>query len=148
MSAFHSIYLLPFESALSDEVRNQIVMVFYNLLLESAVSLLPHLLYGVRLCITTGCVCVCVSGGVLGFWPQRYRPFFKGSSLKGMHTDLSPASKTGALLPPFQNCLNWSYSRKEPTALFRITPCLMKLSTAGMVNYSCPFCKHRLGIST
>lgn len=67
MSAFHSIYLLPFESALSDEVRNQIVTVFYNLLLESAVSLLPHLLYDVRLCITTGCVCVCFgwSAGIL-----------------------------------------------------------------------------------
>lgn len=60
MSAFHSIYLLPFESALRDEVRNQIVTVFYNLLSGSAVSVLPHLLYGVRLCITTGCVCVCV----------------------------------------------------------------------------------------
>lgn len=135
MSAFHSIYLLPFESALSGEVRNQIVTVFFNLLLESAVSVLPHLLFSVRLCIMTGCVCEGeVSGGVLGFWPQRYRPFFKGSALKGMHIDLSPASKTGALLLRFHNCLNWSYSRKEATALFRITPCLIKLSAAGMVN--------------
>lgn len=39
------MYLIAFVSVLKEKVGNQIFMVFYNLLLESAVSGLPHLLY-------------------------------------------------------------------------------------------------------